>query len=196
MAGIFPAAVRSERVMRKSSLFVPLAAVLLATPFALIAQDVVVVGLRVRVHIEGGEPVTGTVVEMKPDTLVVARTPIDVIGIPSRLIVGVDAAAGRRHPFGRGLLIGGLAGGFVGTGDALLRGGLCAGCSTSHSDQRALKGCERGLVGGMALGTIAALLFPTERWRPIGRSAASLRGGAGSVLLGFSVPFAVPRLSH
>lgn len=152
------------------------------------------VGARVRVLAPTSRSarLTGQVLQVTSDTLVVAPKRGPAAAIPLSAISEIEVSAGRSHGqgaingFGIGALTGGIAMGTM----VLLGADFCIYISCLRHD---LAGAAGGFLIGGALGapfgTLMGALIGLERWRPLERSGVqALIIGPGHVRVTIAAP--------
>jgi hypothetical protein len=121
------------------------------------------VGSRVRITSSAGnEPVTGVLLSIDVDALVLRREGIDAASrIPVAEIVKLEVSSGRRSQMGRGAMIGAAVGVMPGL---LLTFGDYS--SDVHGDSHAGTVAVIGAAGGALVGAAIGWALKTEDWVP------------------------------
>jgi hypothetical protein len=137
--------------------------------------------VRVTVHHQGAGSITGTVVELDSDRLILSVTGWqDTIEVALNSLKGCRLSMGMKSRTVQGALLGGALG--LGAGGMI--GLIFGGCDNSNPGEWCLEGEEWiaaaylgaiGLAVGIGIGTLAGSTIKQEIWKDVSRELLGLR---------------------
>jgi hypothetical protein len=166
-------------------------AILLLTPAAAQAEDLLSDGARVRIRMgSGGKPLVGTIVAIESGTFTIdAQNMLETRVVPRSMVRKLEVSQGLKRKTMKGAWIGLATGTLLGGALTVAMGS--SGMSPDNASFYVITPAVYG-AAGMALGALVGTMFRGERWREIDiedsfLSVGPVPGGGVGVSVRFSV---------
>ncbi len=153
-------------------------------------------GDRLRIQIDTSPPRTGELIQLAPDTIVLALPgrPEVIVHVPRTSVTRAWVSAGRYRGPGRDLLVGSAA---VGAAFGGLIGGIASticlgdGCSNPVDPVAVVAGAAVGAGAAFAVGALIGFATRHERWQQVELRPRAVAAPAGGGRLGLGVRLAL-----